>query len=188
MCFPLLDNVILMRWTVLLWSILRTIWPSHIRVIKEVSSAQLYLMCLTLCQLCLFHSITLQVVLSLDSDWNHMLISFSWWLNEADSDTASALVHLSWDNHLKENSMWLSPPLVLKNHTVEKRSDKCVRGDSQSCVDKYVYVIHGGLTLGFPRTTVRNDQWSVTACISYTTADHTLVNCCIKVTWNFSRP
>lgn len=41
MCFPLLDNVILMRWTVLLWSILRTIWPPRIRVIKEVSSAQL---------------------------------------------------------------------------------------------------------------------------------------------------
>lgn len=41
MCFPLLDNVILMRWTVLLWSILRTIWPPRIRVMKEVSSAQL---------------------------------------------------------------------------------------------------------------------------------------------------
>lgn len=44
-CFAILDinnimcNVILMSLTVLLWSILRTIWPSCIRVINEASSA-----------------------------------------------------------------------------------------------------------------------------------------------------
>lgn len=83
MCFPLLDNVILMRWTVLLWPILKTIWPPRIRVIKEVSLSPavkykqgiLHLMCLTLCQLCPFYIIILQVILSPDSSWNHM---FHW--------------------------------------------------------------------------------------------------------------
>ncbi len=41
MCFPLLDNVILMRWTVLLWLMLKTIWPPRIRVIKQVSLGKL---------------------------------------------------------------------------------------------------------------------------------------------------
>lgn len=75
-----------------------------------------------------------------------------------------------------------------ENHMVEKYNDKCILGESHSRVDKLVDVIHGGLTLRFPRITVRNDQRSVIAHISYTPADHTLVNCCIKVTWNFSRP
>lgn len=37
---------------------------------------------------------------------------------------------------------------------------------TQSRVDKLIDVIHGGLTLRFPRVTVRNEQPSVTANIS----------------------
>lgn len=41
MCFPLLDNVSLMKWTVSLWWIPRNIWLSQSHALKEISAAQL---------------------------------------------------------------------------------------------------------------------------------------------------
>lgn len=41
MCFAFLDNVNLMRWTVLLWLTLTALWLFHTHVLKELSAAQL---------------------------------------------------------------------------------------------------------------------------------------------------
>lgn len=42
--------------------------------------------------------------------------------------------------------------------------------------------------LRFPKVPLRNERWSVTAHIWDILGDHTLLNSCEEVTWNFSAP
>lgn len=59
------------------------------------------------------------------------------------------------------------------------------RGDLRALLTNLLTLFTVVFTLRFQWAALQSDRRSVTAHISCIPVDHTFVNCCIKVTWNF---